>query len=70
LHFLAALPSYPHNEAVPYPPLLEYDVGHDALQSDIFVEPIRYHNGALDVPTGPGLGVTLDHAALKRFRPA
>ncbi len=70
LHFLAALPSYPHNEHVPYPPLLEYDVGHNALQNEIFETPIRYANGVLDVPAGPGLGVTLDRRALKRFRPA
>jgi D-galactarolactone cycloisomerase len=69
LHYLAALPSYPHNDAVPYPPLLEYDIGHNPLQNEIFAEPIRYQNGLLDVPTGPGLGVTLDRAAVQRFTP-
>jgi D-galactarolactone cycloisomerase len=69
LHFLAALPSYPHNEHVPWPPLLEYDVGHNALQNELFTRPIRYGNGMLDVPAGPGLGITLDRAALKRFTP-
>jgi D-galactarolactone cycloisomerase len=67
LHFLAALPSYPHADHVPFPPLLEYDVGPNRLQSEIFVEPIRFADGWLDVPTGPGLGVTLDQAALRRF---
>jgi D-galactarolactone cycloisomerase len=70
LHFLAALPSYPHNDHVPWPPLLEYDVGDNALQSGLFTEPLRYRNGILDVPTGPGLGITLDRDALKRFKPA
>jgi D-galactarolactone cycloisomerase len=67
LHFLAALPSYPHADHVPFPPLLEYDVGQNALQHAIFTEPLRYTDGYLDVPRGPGLGVTLDMAAVARF---
>jgi D-galactarolactone cycloisomerase len=67
LHFLAALPSYPHADHVPFPPLLEYDVGQNALQNAIFVEPVRYADGYLEVPSGPGLGVTLDMAAVARF---
>ena len=69
LHFLAALPSYPHNEHVPWPPLLEYDVGHNALQNELFTQPLHYADGVVDVPSGPGLGVTLDRGAVERFRP-
>ena len=54
LQFLAALPSYPHADHVPFPPLLEYDVGQNALQNAIFVEPVRYADGYLDVPRGRG----------------
>lgn len=67
LHFLAALPSYPHADHVPFPPLLEYDVGQNPLQDAILVEPVRYADGYLDVPKGPGLGVTLDMAAVRQF---
>ena len=67
LHFLAALPSYPHADHVPFPPLLEYDVGQNALQNALFVEPVRYADGYLEVPRGPGLGVTLDMEAVRRF---
>ena len=67
LQFMAALPAYPHVANVPYPALLEYDVGNNALRDDIFVEPLRYADGCLEVPSGPGLGVTLDQSALKRF---
>jgi L-alanine-DL-glutamate epimerase-like enolase superfamily enzyme len=49
---------------------VEYDVGNNALQNDIFVEPLRYADGHLTVPKGPGLGVTLDEAAVRRFSPA
>lgn len=67
LRWLAALPAYPHVGHVPFPPLLEYDAGRNALQSEIFVEPIRYADEFLEVPKGPGLGVTPDEAAVRRF---
>jgi len=70
VQFVASLPSYPHGAHVPYPPLVEYDVGHNALQNELFVEPLRYADGHLMVPIGPGLGVTLDQAALRRFTSA
>jgi D-galactarolactone cycloisomerase len=69
LQFLAALPTYPHNENVPFPPLLEYDVGRNPLRDEIFATPLRYANGLLDVPTGPGLGFELNRSALERFTP-
>ena len=70
VQFVASLPNYPHGANVPYPPLVEYDVGDNALQNEIFVEPLRYADGHLVVPQGPGLGVTLDGAAVKRFSQA
>ncbi len=70
VHFVASLPNYPHGAHVPYPPLVEYDIGRNGLQNGIFVEPIRYADGHLNVPTGPGLGVTLDEAAVRQFIPA
>jgi D-galactarolactone cycloisomerase len=70
VQFVASLPDYPHGEHVPFPPLVEYDVGRNPLQNDIFAEPLRYADGHLDVPQGPGLGVTLDEAAVRRFSPA
>ncbi len=70
VQFVASLPNYPHGAHVPYPPLVEYDVGRNALQNDIFVEPLRYADGHLDVPNGPGLGVTLDEVAVRRFTQA
>ena len=37
------------------------------LVDDLIVEPIVIQQGALAVPTGAGLGVTLDKAALHQF---
>jgi D-galactarolactone cycloisomerase len=69
LQFMAAQPAYPAGEHVPLPAMLEYDTGDNALRDGLFAEPLRYENGFLEVPNGPGLGITLDPAALKRFAP-
>ena len=39
-----------------------------ALAGDIVETPIRPVNGEIAVPEGPGLGVTLDEAMIKRLR--
>lgn len=70
LHFMAAQPAYPAGEHVPLPAMLEYDMGDNALRDDLLTEPLRCEAGALGVPRGPGLGIALDPAALKRFAPA
>jgi O-succinylbenzoate synthase len=35
---------------------------------DVTTEPIRMHDGVVDVPTGPGFGVEVDPERLERFR--
>jgi D-galactarolactone cycloisomerase len=66
-HFVASLPDYPHNRNIVQPPLIEYDVGDNALRDTIFKEPIIIENGACVLPNRPGLGVELDPVALRRF---
>jgi D-galactarolactone cycloisomerase len=70
LQFMAAQPSYPAGDHVPMPALLEYDTGDNALRDGVLTEPLHYSAGMLAVPKGPGLGITLDEAALRRFAPA
>jgi muconate cycloisomerase len=41
--------------------------GHVMLEDDLIVEPLDYSQGRVSVPTGPGLGVTLDDDALDRY---
>lgn len=41
--------------------------GHVMLEDDLIVEPLDYSGGRVRVPRGPGLGVTLDDAALERY---
>lgn len=42
----------------------EYNGGD--LHNDIFKEPIRFENGVITPPTGPGLGIKLDEAVVKK----
>ena len=67
-HFVASLPSYPHTANVPFPSLVEWDRGANPLREELLLEPIRFTDGHLVVPDGPGLGVTPDPAAIERFR--
>lgn len=70
LQLMAAHPAYPAAEHVPLPALLEYDLGDNALRDGVLREPLRCSAGMLEVPRGPGLGIALDEAALRRFAPA
>ena len=67
VHWVASLASYPHSDNVPFPTLVEYDIGRNALRDDLLAEPLRLRDGMLDVPTGPGLGIALAPDALARF---
>ncbi len=42
----------------------EYNAGD--LHSEIFVEPIKFENGFITPPTGPGLGIELNEEVVKR----
>lgn len=68
LHFIASLPSSPHTENIPYPRMLEFDVGENPLRDRLVTTPLRPENGGVSVPEGPGLGLTLDPAVLEEFR--
>jgi D-galactarolactone cycloisomerase len=68
VHFVASLAPAPHTDNVPWPALVEYDVGPNALRDELLAEPIRFVDGDLLVPEGPGLGIRLDPSAVKRYR--
>ena len=55
-HFVASLPDYPHSRNIVQPPLIEYDVGDNALRDTIFKEPIVVENGACVLPNRPRVG--------------
>ena len=55
-HFVASLPDYPHSRNIVQPPLIEYDVGDNALRDTIFKEPIVVENGACVLPNPRRVG--------------
>lgn len=68
VHFLAALPDYPHSDHLPTPCLLEYDIGENPLRDELLTEPLSASNGEVTVPEGAGLGITLNEETVKRYR--
>lgn len=58
LHFVCSEPGVNHGSEL-FAPLL--------LAEELLTEPLRYADGRLHLPEGPGLGVELDPDAVKRF---
>jgi D-galactarolactone cycloisomerase len=52
---------------VPWPTLVEYDVGENPLREEILVQPLRAENGFIGVPTEPGLGIKVDWDKVSRY---
>ena len=67
VHFAASFPITPHTDNVPYPLLIEYDVAENPMRDRMLKTPMELKNGALTVPTGPGLGIEIDEAAVREF---
>ncbi len=69
LQLLAVLP---HNPPCRFPlePPLEFDRTEHPIRQAILKAPLEHERGWVAVPTGPGLGVEVDRAALARFRAA
>jgi len=68
VHFLSALPDYPHSDHLPFPRLLEYDVGENPLRDDLLTTPLEPIDGEVAVPDGPGLGIKLNPDTIDRYR--
>jgi galactonate dehydratase len=47
--------------------IMEYPVSWEATANQIAVNPLKVENGAIALPTAPGIGIELDEAALARF---
>ncbi|MGH3358962.1 MAG: mandelate racemase/muconate lactonizing enzyme family protein [Nocardioidaceae bacterium] len=47
---------------------LELDVRDNPLRTELLSTPLEWSAGSVQVPTGPGLGIALDPAAVQRFR--
>ena len=47
---------------------MEYNVASSSLLNQLCEDPIQMRDGMIPVPTGPGLGVTVDEAVVDRYR--
>ncbi len=68
IHFLASSPTTPHTENTPFPVLLEYDIADNPLRDNVVKENLWPEPGGVVVPTGPGLGLTLDMEKVEKYR--
>jgi D-galactarolactone cycloisomerase len=67
LHFIPTLSIYPHGDNVPEPILLEYDLANNPLRTEIIHEDLSLTDGAVAIPQGPGLGVTINWDAVEKY---
>ena len=67
LQFIAAVP-VAHHSLFAQEPVLEYDRSSHPFRQQLITRPIQQAGGWVDIPSGPGLGVTVDRAVLEKFR--
>lgn len=66
LQFMAALlPNPPRRE--PRPPILEFDRTENPFRQAVVKTPIEHHQGVVQIPDGPGLGIEIDRHALETY---
>ena len=66
LQILAVL-AVPEGAAPWAEPLLEFDVGENAIRTELLTVPLGPVDGWMAIPDGPGLGVEVDEAAVRRL---
>ncbi|ETF01094.1 L-rhamnonate dehydratase [Advenella kashmirensis W13003] len=66
LHFIAALPDQPPSFR-PMPALFEFEQCENPFRDHLATEPILLVNGAVRIPTKPGLGIDIDRSVLKKY---
>jgi len=67
LQLLAVLPSHTPTSLRVAEPMLEFDRTEHPIRQALLTQPIEHVKGVVRVPDGPGLGIEVDRAALKRF---
>lgn len=67
VHFAASLPPIADSEFEAAAQLVEYDVGENPLRDEVLAEPLRPSAGRFTVSESPGLGITLDEDAVRRY---
>jgi muconate cycloisomerase len=73
VHLAAACPAVTLSNVIPVSTPAEYQhgqVGGIFYTDDLIAAPMRLVDGAIQVPTGPGMGIDVDEAKVARFRVA
>jgi len=67
VHVLSLLPN-PTGGPSAEVPMLEYDTTENLFRTDLLTEPMLVRDGFIQVPRGPGLGITVDEDVLRRYQ--
>ena len=67
LHLIASVP-VAHHSVFAQEPIFEYDRSSHPFRQHLITEPLQQHDGWLEVPSRPGLGVEVDRTLLERYR--
>ncbi len=67
MHFMASRSSAPHVGNIPFPRMLEFDVGDNPMRDLLLREKLTPRDGCIDLPDGPGLGVAIDLEAMRPY---
>jgi len=70
LHVIGGLPNATRTMHAPVEPVLEYGVDASAWRDQLLTEPHTMTGGHIAVPTGPGWGVEIDEAHVRRVAAA
>jgi D-galactarolactone cycloisomerase len=66
LQFIATMaPNPPRPE--PIQPIFEFDRTDNPFRQAVVKTPLEHERGVMRIPSGPGLGIEIDRAALKQF---
>ncbi|MGW0983722.1 mandelate racemase/muconate lactonizing enzyme family protein [Streptomyces xiamenensis] len=69
LQLLSAVPDVPYGAGTGEPLIFEFDRGHNPLREGVLTDPIRpAAGGRAEIPSGPGLGVSVDEAWVRAHR--
>ncbi|HSV19552.1 MAG TPA: mandelate racemase/muconate lactonizing enzyme family protein [Casimicrobiaceae bacterium] len=66
LHLLATLP-VAHHSLFAQQPIFEYDQSSHPFRRQLVENPIEQRDGWVDIPAGPGLGISVDRRVLERY---
>ncbi|MBI4736007.1 MAG: mandelate racemase/muconate lactonizing enzyme family protein [candidate division NC10 bacterium] len=67
LQLIAAIP-VAHHSVFAAEPIFEYDRSAHPFRQHLVEHPIQHVNGWVEIPPGPGLGVTVDRSVIDRYR--